>query len=83
VELAYRAIQMGGTAPSVLNAADEVLVHAFLERKIPFTCIPQIIAATLDAHRVQPADSLESILSADAWAREQAEEAALAYTGIV
>jgi 1-deoxy-D-xylulose-5-phosphate reductoisomerase len=74
---------MGGTAPSVLNAADEVVVHAFLERKIPFTRIPQIIAATLDAHRLQSADSLESILGADAWAREQAEEATHAYTGIV
>jgi 1-deoxy-D-xylulose-5-phosphate reductoisomerase len=83
VELAYRAIQMGGTAPSVLNAADEVVVHAFLEKKIPFTRIPQIIAATLDAHRVQPAESLESILAADEWAREQAEEATHAYTGMV
>jgi 1-deoxy-D-xylulose-5-phosphate reductoisomerase len=36
VGLAYRAIQMGGTAPAVLNAADEVVVQAFLERKIPF-----------------------------------------------
>lgn len=72
IDIAYRAIQMGGTAPAVLNAADEVLVQAFLEKRIPFSFIPQIIAATLDAHEVQPADCLESILQADAWARREA-----------
>jgi 1-deoxy-D-xylulose-5-phosphate reductoisomerase len=72
IGLAYRAIQMGGTAPAVLNAADEVVVQAFLERMIPFSAIPEIIATTLDAHAVQPADSLETILEADAWARTEA-----------
>jgi 1-deoxy-D-xylulose-5-phosphate reductoisomerase len=72
VGLAYRAIQMGGTAPAVVNAADEVLVAAFLERKIAFSEIPQIIAATLDAHQVQSAESIEAIMSADAWARMEA-----------
>jgi 1-deoxy-D-xylulose-5-phosphate reductoisomerase len=72
IGLAYRAIQMGGTAPAVLNAADEVVVQAFLERMIPFSAIPEIIATTLDAHAVQPADSLEAILEADAWARTEA-----------
>jgi len=72
VDLAYRAIDMGGTAPAVLNAADEVAVQAFLESRIVFSAIPQIIERTLDAHTVRPADSLESIRQADAWAREQA-----------
>ena len=72
IGLAYRAIQMGGTAPAVLNAADEVVVEAFLDKKIPFSVIPQIIAATLDAHDVQPANDLESIMKADAWARYEA-----------
>jgi 1-deoxy-D-xylulose-5-phosphate reductoisomerase len=72
IGLAYRAIQMGGTAPAVLNAADEVVVQAFLEKMIPFSAIPEIIAATLDAHVVQPADSLETILEADGWARTEA-----------
>ena len=72
IGLAYRAIQMGGTAPAVLNAADEVVVQGFLERMIPFSDIPEIIAATLDEHVVQPADSLETILEADAWARTEA-----------
>ena len=72
IGLAYRAIQMGGTAPAVLNAADEVAVQGFLERIIPFSAIPEILAATLDAHVLQVADSLETILEADAWARTEA-----------
>jgi len=41
---------------------------------IPFSAIPEIIAATLDAHVVHPADSLETILKADAWARTEARQ---------
>jgi 1-deoxy-D-xylulose-5-phosphate reductoisomerase len=70
--LAYRAIQMGGTAPAVLNAADEVAVQAFLDGEIAFSSIPQIIAATLDRHAVGPADCLETIMQADLWARREA-----------
>jgi len=70
--LAYKAIQIGGTAAAVLNAADEVVVEAFLDRKIPFSLIPHVIGATLDAHDVQPADGLESIMKADYWARQEA-----------
>ena len=66
IDLAYRAIQMGGTAPAVLNGADEVAVEAFLARRIPFSDIPKVIAGTLEAHQVQPADSVEAILEADA-----------------
>jgi 1-deoxy-D-xylulose-5-phosphate reductoisomerase len=69
IGLAYRAIEMGGTAPAVLNAADEVVVGAFLDRKIPFSDIPKIVAATLESHHVQSADRLESVMEADAWAR--------------
>ena len=72
IGLAYRAIEMGGTAPAVLNAADEVAVQEFLEEKIPFSLIPQIIKSTLDAHVIHSADSLDAILTADAWAREEA-----------
>jgi 1-deoxy-D-xylulose-5-phosphate reductoisomerase len=72
IGLAYKAIHMGGTAAAVLNAADEVVVEAFLNRKIPFSVIPQVIGATLDAHDVQPADCLEAIMKADSWARHQA-----------
>src|SRR5215467_9339095 len=70
VELAYRAIEMGGTAPAVLNAADEIAVDAFLDRKIPFSDIPRMIGDTLEAHGIRAADRLESILEADTWARQ-------------
>ena len=70
IDLAYRAIGMGGTAPAVLNAADEVAVQAFLDRKIPFPSIPKVIAASLDAHKLTPADNLTAIIEADAWARK-------------
>jgi 1-deoxy-D-xylulose-5-phosphate reductoisomerase len=72
IGLAYRAIEMGGTAPAVLNAADEVVVQAFLDRKITFSDIPRIVGATLEFHEVQAADRLESVMEADAWARDNA-----------
>ena len=72
IDLAYKAIAMGGTAPAVVNAADEVAVQAFLDRKIPFPSIPKLIAASLEAHKLMPADSLDAIIEADAWARKYA-----------
>lgn len=69
IGLAYRAIEVGGTAPAVLNAADEIAVEAFLERRIAFTDISQLIGAALEAHAVRPADSVESVVHADDWAR--------------
>lgn len=74
VGLAYDALQTGGTAPAVLNAADEIAVAAFLERRIAFSDISRIIASTLDAHSPVAADSLETVKEADRWAREFAEE---------
>lgn len=71
IGLAYRALEIGGTAPAIVNAADEVGVAAFLEGAIPFTGIPRLIEAALlakDAHSA--ADSIESILAADQWARK-------------
>jgi 1-deoxy-D-xylulose-5-phosphate reductoisomerase len=70
IDLAYKAIAMGGTAPAVANAADEVAVQAFLDRKIPFPHIPKLIAESLEAHQLMQADSLDAIIEADAWARE-------------
>ena len=70
--LAYRAIEAGGTAPAILNAANEVAVEAFLAGRIGFTAIAQVNAATLDALPVQPAESLEQLLECDRQAREVA-----------
>ena len=74
IQLAYRAIQQGGTAPAVLNAADEVAVQAFLERRISFTDIPRLIEDTLDAHEGGSGVTFESVMAADAWARRFAME---------
>jgi 1-deoxy-D-xylulose-5-phosphate reductoisomerase len=72
LDLAYRALRDGGTAPAVLNAANEVVVEAFLEDVIPFHQIPRIIESVLSSHSPTAASSLESVISADAWARQEA-----------
>ena len=74
LNLAYKALRTGGTAPAVLNAADEIVVDAFLNEQIPFHSIPEIIEAVLDLHSPEQACSLDVILQADAWAREEARK---------
>jgi len=70
IGLAYRAIRLGGTAPAVVNAADEIAVASFLDGKIPFTGIPILIKGALEARDSHPvADSIDAILEADVWAR--------------
>ncbi len=73
IALAYQAIELGDTAPCVVNAADEIAVEEFLNGNIPFTDIPNVIDAALDAHDLQSGSSLDSILEADRWAREFAK----------
>lgn len=72
--LAFRALRAGGSAPALLNAANEVAVAAFLERRIGFTGIPALIAAVLDALPVTPLDDLDQVLAADAAARALAQQ---------
>lgn len=73
LRLAFDACARGGTAPAVLNAANEVAVYAFLDCRIGFMDIPRIIGAVLDRHEVaEGALTLEAILAADRWAREAA-----------
>jgi 1-deoxy-D-xylulose-5-phosphate reductoisomerase len=67
--LAYRAINAGGIMPTVLNAANECAVDAFLNEQIRFTDIPVIIERCMDSVVVKPADSLDIILEADQHAR--------------
>ena len=74
IGLAYRAIQAGGTAPAVLNAADEIAVAAFLERRIPFKGIARLIENTLDAHSTKVEITFDSVMAADSWARQYAQE---------
>jgi len=70
--LARRALRMGGTAPAVLNAADEVAVKAFLDGEIPFMAIPEVIERVLEGHETFPVDSPEDALAADEAARKAA-----------
>ncbi|MFN3346230.1 MAG: 1-deoxy-D-xylulose-5-phosphate reductoisomerase [Candidatus Bipolaricaulaceae bacterium] len=66
--------QEGGTMPAVANAADEVLVQAFLAGKIPFPAIAQGIRYVLEKHKKEEVSSLEDVLAADHWAREEAQK---------
>jgi len=74
LELAYRAVGSGGTAPAVLNAANEAAVAAFLERRIGFTGIPRVVGETLEALPVRPVEGLEMLLELDREARAMAEQ---------
>jgi 1-deoxy-D-xylulose-5-phosphate reductoisomerase len=75
LELAYRALECGGSTPAVLNAANEEAVHAFLEGRIRFTAIPETIQEVVEAHPTTLVSRLEDVLEADAWARERSAEA--------
>ena len=70
--LAFRALQAGATAPAVLNAANEEAVSAFLQGRIGFLSIPDIVAHALDTMPTPAADSIDTLLDADAWARSRA-----------
>ncbi|MDH4233278.1 MAG: 1-deoxy-D-xylulose-5-phosphate reductoisomerase [Nitrospirota bacterium] len=69
---AYEAIKTGGTAPAVLNAANEIAVHAFLADAVGFNDIPVVIKKTVESHTVNTAPDLADVLEADRWAREKA-----------
>lgn len=70
LELARRAGEAGGTLPAVLNAANEVAVEAFVNRKINFPQITETVRRTMEAHAVTAHPTLEQILEADRWARQ-------------
>jgi 1-deoxy-D-xylulose-5-phosphate reductoisomerase len=72
LRLAYAALERGGTASAVLNAANEVAVEAFLAGRLPFTGIARVIAETLDVVAATDGTSLESVMLADAQSRRAA-----------
>lgn len=72
LQLAIDAGRSGGTQPTVLNAAKEVAVQAFLDDRISFLQITQIIRHTLEMHTTEKVISLDDVLAADAWARRTA-----------
>jgi 1-deoxy-D-xylulose-5-phosphate reductoisomerase len=72
---ALAAGRAGGTAPCVVNAADEVAVQAFLAGEIPLGRVPEVLEEVLAGHRVERVESFEHLRSVDAWAREAARRA--------
>ncbi len=70
LKLAFNALEAGGTAPAVLNAANEIAVEAFLDRRIGFRKIPELIVQVLDRLPAMPADGLERLLEQDRAARD-------------
>jgi 1-deoxy-D-xylulose-5-phosphate reductoisomerase len=72
--LAFNACKAGGTMPAVLNAANEVAVQAFLDKRIPFMGIPRLVDKVMEEHEIAPATELQVILAADTWARQRTEE---------
>ena len=73
--LAFDALRAGGTAPALLNAANEVAVAAFLDYRIRFDQIHQVNLATLEAVSPSKPGTLEDLLAIDALARIAAEQA--------
>jgi 1-deoxy-D-xylulose-5-phosphate reductoisomerase len=69
IALAYRALREGGTLPTVLNAANEEAVRAFIEERLSLTDIPRVIELAMDQHTTQPALDLETVLKTDRDAR--------------
>ena len=70
--VAYEAGRRGGLAQVAVSAADEVAVEAFLQGKIPFPRIPEILARVLEATPTEPL-TWESLFAVEAWAREEAK----------
>ena len=76
MELAYAAGRAGGTMPAVLNAANEEAVAQFLEERIHFLDIPEVIEAACERHKpdLQKQPQLDDVLAVDAWARKAVQE---------
>jgi 1-deoxy-D-xylulose-5-phosphate reductoisomerase len=74
LRLAREAARAGGTAPCVLNAANEIAVHAFLSERLDFLGIPAVIEETLDRRPAEPVRAFESLYDADREARAVAAE---------
>jgi 1-deoxy-D-xylulose-5-phosphate reductoisomerase len=72
--LALEAGAAGGTAPCILNAADEVAVAAFLAERIPFTAIPAVIERVLEEMPAEPVSHFDDLFAADAEARERSQQ---------
>lgn len=73
---AYDVVREGGTMPAVLNSSNEVAVRSFLRKRIGFLDIEIVVRETIERHKVSHARTIEDVLMADKWAREEAERIA-------
>jgi 1-deoxy-D-xylulose-5-phosphate reductoisomerase len=71
--LALKSAEISGSLPTVLNGANEIAVEAFLEGKIGFLDIPELIEKTMETHQPHQVDSIETVIEADRWARNAAQ----------
>jgi 1-deoxy-D-xylulose-5-phosphate reductoisomerase len=72
--LAFDALRAGGSMPAVLSAANEVAVNHFLDEKIAYGDIARVIRTTMEAHTSSVLHTVEDVLKADLWARQEAEK---------
>jgi 1-deoxy-D-xylulose-5-phosphate reductoisomerase len=74
LRLAYQALATGGSAPAILNAANEVAVESFLKGQMPFTAIPAMIEEVMQTVGRKDIATLDDVLAADSLAREAAQD---------
>jgi 1-deoxy-D-xylulose-5-phosphate reductoisomerase len=74
LRLAYHAAKIGQSVPAVLNAANEICVQAFLDKKIGFMGIPKLIERVLELHQPVPLKNLSQLCEIDAWARVETKK---------
>ncbi len=74
LRIAYEAFAAGGSVPAVMNAANEIAVEAFLNRKISFLGIPRLIEEVVSLHQSFDVTTIDQVLHADLWSRKQAQE---------
>ncbi|MBI4126725.1 MAG: 1-deoxy-D-xylulose-5-phosphate reductoisomerase [Deltaproteobacteria bacterium] len=80
LKLAYQALKRGGSLPAVLNAANEIAVHAFLNQHLRFVDIPRLVAQVMEEHDAHPLTSIEDVLEVDTWARARGRHLCGEYT---
>ncbi|HEX3033926.1 MAG TPA: 1-deoxy-D-xylulose-5-phosphate reductoisomerase [Thermodesulfobacteriota bacterium] len=73
LSLAYQAIEIDGTMPAVMSAANEIAVEAFLKGELQFIDIVEVVKRVMELHNPFPASTVEEILESDAWARKTTE----------
>lgn len=72
LRLAYDALEVGGSLPAVMNAANEIAVEAFLHKRISFLAIARLIEAVMKRHHSEELTTIDKVLQADLWGRQEA-----------